>query len=389
MDILPERREHLFHWLALERIPRAGPLTIARLIEAFGSPQRALEASADEITRRARLKPNTALMVASHRVDPDEIRRDMDLMDNMGIRVVTRWDADYPIRLKEIYDPPALLFVRGRFTELDARCCAVVGTRNPSRYGIEMTERITRGLVAANITIASGLARGIDTACHRTAVKEKGRTIGVLGCGLDVVYPRENGPLMEEMATLGAVVTEFRPGTVPHSTNFYRRNRIISGLSQGVIVVESGLRSGSLITVRHALDQNREVFAVPGNVMSAGSNGPHSLLKQGAGLVESAEDVIETLYATVNQRPQPVQDKEQQTNLFDGVPDQADLSEPEARVLGVLDLDPVSFDFICESLGMEAGRLSGLLLELELNGLVRQHPGKFFSRSTDPRGQCR
>ncbi|MEW6350211.1 MAG: DNA-processing protein DprA [Thermodesulfobacteriota bacterium] len=386
MELHSDRRDDRFHWLALERLPRAGPLTIARLIEAFGSPQRALEASADEIILRARLKSRTAYAVAACRVDSDEIRKDMDLLDKMGVRVITRWDAEYPIRLKEIYDPPALLFVRGQFAEEDARCCAVVGTRTPTRYGIEMTERITRGLVAANITIASGLARGIDTACHKTAVKAEGRTIGVLGCGVDVVYPRENARLMDEMASLGAVVTEFRPGTVPHPTNFYRRNRIISGLSQGVLVVESGLRSGSLITARHALDQNRDVFAVPGNVMSAGSSGPHWLLKQGAGLVESAEDIIEALYPTVSRTPQPVREKAQQTNLFDGAADQADLSEAEALIMGVLDLEPVPFDVICESLGMEAGKLSGLLLELELNGLVRQYPGKFFSRSSDTNG---
>ncbi len=383
MDVSPEKRENLFHWLALERIPRAGPLTIARLIGAFGAPRTAMKASADEIVRSAGLPPKMAHMIAAFRVDPDEICKDMDLLDNMGVRVITRWDPDYPVRLKEIHDPPALLFVRGRLVEQDARCCAVVGTRNPTRYGIEMTERITRGLVAAGITIASGLARGIDTACHETAIKEQGRTIGVLGCGIDVTYPRENGRLMEEMAAHGAVLTEFRPGTVPHSTNFHRRNRIISGLSHGVLVVESGLRSGSLITVRHALDQNREVFAVPGNVMSVGSNGPHWLLKQGATLVESAEDIIEALYPTANAQTQPIPAVVQQTNLFTEAPEHASLSEPEARVMGVLDLDPVSFDFICESLGMEAGKLSGLLLELELNGLVRQHPGKFFSRTAN------
>ncbi len=385
-DRPPRSEESLFHWLALERIPRVGPLTIARLVEAFGNPQAALDASADEIRRRTGLNQRLAHMIAGSRVPEGEVRRDMDLMASMGVRVVTRWDQDYPANLRNIYDPPALLFVRGRLLEQDSNAVAVVGTRTPSRYGLEMAERITKGLVEAGITVVSGLARGIDTACHETVIKQKGRTIGVLGCGIDVVYPKENGPLMEVMANDGAVITEFRPETLPHATNFYRRNRVISGLGRAVLVVECTEKSGSLITVRHALDQNREVLAVPGNVLSSGSRGPHSLLKQGAGLVESADDVIEALSPGLVYRPQtppvrvPAPVTERQTSFLETDQGAPGLSEPAARILELLDLDPVPFDFICEAVGIDAGKLSGILLELELGGLVRQHPGKFFSR---------
>jgi DNA processing protein len=237
-----------------------------------------------------------------------------------------------------------------------------------------MTEQITRGLVHAQVTAVSGLARGIDTACHNTALKEGGRTIGVLGCGIDVFYPRENRPLIEEMMGSGAVISEFRPGIPPLATNFYRRNRIVSGLVKGVVVVQATRNSGSLITAGHALDQNRDVFAVPGNVTDSRSWGPHSLLKQGAGVVESAEDVLESLFA-------PQQAAKSQPTLFEAKSSRdQDLSDAAEQVLESLDLDPVPIDLLCESLKIEVGKLSGILLELELHGLVRQCPGKMFSR---------
>ena len=368
----PDADISLYDWLALERIPGVGPVTIARLLKAFASPLAAMEAGAEEISRKTGLSEKAARSI-SHFIHPKaEILRDIETIRNLGVRVITRWDDDYPDNLKEIYDPPSLLFVRGNILPQDSRAVAVVGTRNPSSYGIEMTEKITGDLVHAGITVVSGLARGIDTACHRSALKAGGRTIGVLGCGIDVCYPRENKALVEEMVAQGAVISEFRPGIAPLATNFYRRNRIVSGLTRGTLVVEAAPRSGSLITAGHALDQNRDVFALPGSIMNKRSWGPHHLLKQGACLVESAEDIVVALFEQVKMIEQhPTHELHE---------DYPDLSEIARTVLSSIDLDPVPIDWLCENLKIEAGKLSALLLELELRGLIRQYPGKMFAR---------
>lgn len=362
---------HLNDWLTLERVPGVGPLTMARLFDAFGSPGRALGASANEIRRRTGIREGLARAIAEFVPPSGEIARDRDLLERLCVRVVTRWDVDYPAILREIYDPPALLFVRGDIALENDIAIAVVGTRNPSRYGIEMTESITRDLAAAGVTLVSGLARGIDTACHATALKERGRTIGVLGCGIDVAYPRENRSLIEEIAASGAVITEFRPGTPPLATNFFRRNRIVSGLAKGVVVVEAAHRSGSLITASHAVEQNREVFAVPGNVMNVRSRGPHKLIREGATLVESAEDILREISPSVERKPV-------QPTLFQSLEHSGGLDPDSLKVLEQLDPDPVPIDDLCQALGMDVGRLSAILLELELKGLVKQRPGKMF-----------
>lgn len=332
-----------------------------------------MEAGSKEIRRRTGLSEKLAGIIAEFMPPEDEIKKHIEILDRLGVRIITRWDSEYPPNLKEIYDPPALLFVRGTLTPEDSRAVAVVGTRNPTRYGQEMTELITKGLVRAGATLVSGLARGIDTSCHRAALDEGGRTIGVLGCGIDVPYPRENRALVEDMVNSGAVMSEFRPGIAPLATNFYRRNRIVSGLTRAVVVVQATRNSGSLITANHALDQNRDVFAVPGNALNGRSWGPHHLIKQGAGLVESADDIVDALFGQDQGKIQP--------SLF-GETEQPkeDLSDASQRVLDSLDPDPVPIDFLCETLKIEAGKLSGILLELELNGLVRQHPGKMFAR---------
>ncbi|MBM4328714.1 MAG: DNA-protecting protein DprA [Deltaproteobacteria bacterium] len=365
--------DNLFDWLALERIPRVGPLTIARLIDAFGSPGAAMAASADEIRRRTRLSENLARSVAESVPARDQIERDVETLDRLRSRVITRWDRDYPANLKDIYDPPAILFRRGQIIPEDSRAVAMVGTRNPSRYGREIAETLARDLAAAGVTIVSGLARGIDTVCHAAALKAGGRTIGVLGCGIDVKYPKENTALMEDIASSGAVVTEFRPGIPPLATNFFRRNRIVSGLSRGIVVVEASRNSGSLITAEHALDQNRDVFAVPGNILNLRAQGCHHLIKQGAGLVESAQDVLDATFGS--------RSFERQVPLFQYAAEVESLSDIARRVLAEIEPDPVSIDALCESLRMEPGKLAGILLELELKGLVRQAPGKMFARA--------
>jgi DNA processing protein len=366
----------LYHWLALERIPRVGPLTLNRLYRSFGSPEAVLRATAKDIQARAGLNEKLAATISQFSPPEQEILRDIDILTKLESKVVTRWDDSYPPILREIYDPPSLLFVRGNLQPEDSKAVGLVGTRNPTRYGMYMARSLTKAFVQAGVTVVSGLARGIDTVCHRTAVEAGGRTIGVLGCGIDVVYPRENRELIETVARSGAVVTEFRPRISPLATNFYRRNRVISGLSKGVVVIEAALNSGSLITAAHAADQNRDVFALPGNVMSPKSAGPHFLIKQGAGLVETADDVLSALFN--NAREQPVQ-----ADLFEG--DGEELSDDAAAVFEYIDMDPLPIDLICEASKMDIGRISGVLVELELNGLVRQFPGKMFARAKPDR----
>ncbi len=364
----------LYYWLALERVPRVGPLTIAKLIAVFGNPKTVLEVSAADLRRQVGLSQKLSEIISEYVPPEKDIRKDIEILKETNTKLILRWDQSYPSDLKEVHDPPAMLFVRGNIAACNDRAVGIVGTRNPTAYGLDMTRSLTRDFVRAGITVVSGLARGIDTECHKTALKEGGKTIGVLGCGINIVYPRENGPLIDGMAQAGAVVSEFRPGIQPLGTNFYRRNRIISGMSKGVIVVEAALGSGSLITAKHALDQNRDVFAVPGNTLNSRSAGPHHLLKQGAGLVERASDVIENLFAPAVSIRQPT--------LF---PKSLDLSlSPEAeRIYETIDLDPIHIDLICEAVKIEVGKVSGLLLELELNGFVRQYPGKMFARSHD------
>jgi DNA processing protein len=339
---------------------------------AFGSPREAMRASAREIRKRAGLSEKLAQVIADFSAPRTEIARDVAILEKLAAKVITRWDGNYPQNLREIYDPPALLFVRGSIEPEDFKAVALVGTRNPTRYGLDMARQITRDLVRNGVAIISGLARGIDTECHKTALKEGGRTIGVLGCGLDVVYPRENRYLTDEIVESGAVISEFRPQIAPLATNFYRRNRIVSGLAKGVVVIEAAKNSGSLITAAHALDQNRDVFAVPGNVMSKRSEGPHHLIKQGAGLVESGEDIVNSLFQS--------EKTAMQASLFEARDEAADLTDTARQVLEAIDPDPMPIDELCETLRMDAGKLSAILLELELSGLIRQYPGKMFAK---------
>lgn len=366
--------EDLFWWLALERVPFVGPITISKLISAFGDPKSILEANPETMRDRVAVSPRIVDSLGAYRPDEHQILKDIEKLDELGARVITRWHDDYPRNLLSIYDPPALLFVRGTLKPEDDISVAVVGSRACSDYGQKMTVNITRDLVKAGLCIVSGLARGIDTVCHKTALKAGGRTIGVLGCGLDINYPSENKDLVEKMALQGAVISEFRLGIEPLRTNFYRRNRIVSGLSKAVLVVEASRRSGSLITVNHALDQGRDVFAVPGNAFHERARGPHYLIKQGAGLVEHAEDLLSSLLSG----NEPVR----------GLPAEAleiktaapDMSELARKILDCLDADLVPVDVLCHVSKLEVRSVLTALMELELLGLVKQSPGKLFSR---------
>ncbi|MBI4495940.1 MAG: DNA-protecting protein DprA [Deltaproteobacteria bacterium] len=355
----------LTHWLALALAPGVGSILFKRLLEAFGSPREALRASFRELKQVDGIGPKVAAGIRRFDWEP-RVEKELREAERAGVHLITWEDGAYPLLLKEIYDPPPLLYVSGSVLAQDGLAVAVVGSRNPTSYGQAAAERLARDLGRRGATVVSGLARGIDSCAHRGALSGGGRTIGVLGCGIDVVYPPENEELYAQVAAQGAVISEFPLGTPPESDHFPIRNRVISGLSRGVAVVEATLHSGSLITAHLALDQGREVYAVPGNVDSARSQGTNRLIKEGARLVSGADDILEDLRPSTReplvQPPPPC------------------LSEEENRVLSALSWEAVHIDQVIAKSGLPSPRVSALLLSLELNGHVRQFPGKRFAR---------
>lgn len=290
---------------------------------------------------------------------------------SVGARLLTLGDTEYPRALRFIYGPPPYLFVRGQVLPEDALAIAIVGARSASPYGLAAAEALSRDLAESGITVVSGLAVGIDGAAHRGALAAGGRTIAVLGCGIDVSYPPQHRRLAEEIARRGAVVSEFPLGSPPDSFHFPRRNRIVSGLSLGVVVVEAGERSGSLITARLAAEQGREVMAVPGAMGASRTRGTHRLLRDGAALVESGADVIEAAM------PWYLEKTSQNVQTGRSL---AELPSEMAKLLGCFDGAAVHVDRLIERSGFGAARVLEMLLGLEIKGWVTQHPGMYFSR---------
>jgi len=298
-------------------------------------------------------------------------QKELEEAEAASISLVPRDDHAYPSLLARIPDPPPLLYVKGSFSPADTYTVAIVGTRNPSVYGIRMAERFARELAGIGCTVASGVARGIDTAAHRGALAARGRTIGVLGSGILSFYPPENKHLGDRIAEHGALISEFPLHTPPLPANFPRRNRIISGLSRGVLVVEAGQKSGALITAGIALEQNREVFALPGRIGELVSTGTNALLKEGATLVERVEDILEELNIEVQKTPS-------------GKPEKAPVptgNEEESAILRFLE-EPRHVEEIAATVDLPAGRLTSLLLRLELAGRIRSLPGKRYRKSS-------
>ncbi|NLT65817.1 MAG: DNA-protecting protein DprA [Acidobacteria bacterium] len=293
-----------------------------------------------------------------------------------GCRFLLRGYSGYPALLDEIYDPPLVLYGRGSMEPLEGPAVAIVGTRRPTVYGLQMAEGIASDLGSRGITIVSGLARGIDAAAHRGCLAANGKTIAVLGSGIDVVYPREHRQLYEKIAARGLVLSEFPPGTSPSPQNFPVRNRIISGLALGALIVEASEYSGSLITARLAMEQNREVYALPGNLTSPQSFGPNFLIKQGAKLVQSWRDIVEELPAEV--RHEILVQEDAKPPIKRELPL---ISEEENRILQTLRTDEVvQFDKILYGSGLSVPQLSALLLNLEMSGWIRQLPGNLYVR---------
>ncbi len=353
-------------WLALKMVRGVGNITALNLTQAFGSPAAVLAARADAL-QCAGVRPELARAI--RRFDGwRTVQEQLARLDAVGGRLVTWADASYPEQLRQIYDAPLFVFVRGELTPDDALAVAIVGARAPSAYGVQMAAIISEGIAQAGLTVVSGLARGIDAAAHAAALSAGGRTIAVLGCGIDVVYPSEHHRLQMQIAKNGAVVSEFALGQQPDAENFPSRNRIISGLSLGTVVVEATEKSGSLITAEYALEQNREVFAVPGPV-GARSRGPHRLIKQGATLVEGADDVLNEIapYRSAVRR-QPIAPP---VPALDGV---------QAQVYAALDEAGVHVDGVVVRSGLPAAQVLEVLLGLELVGLVHQLPGQRYAR---------
>lgn len=282
-------------------VPEIGPIRGKRLIERFHSPDKILGAKEEELLKVEGINRNFARAILAQNKE-EELRQQLELIEKYQVKLIPLDASDYPIWLKSIYDPPLVLFVRGEFKEDDEVAIAVVGTRRASCYGVNMTQRLSAQLVQTGFTIVSGGARGIDTASHTTALRLKGRTLCVLGCGVDIAYPAENKRLFDEIIKNGALISEYPLGSMPQRQNFPSRNRIISGLCLGVVVIEAPLRSGALITASCALEQGREVFSLPGEANTFRAKGTHQLLREGAKLVENVDDIIEELAPLLKNR---------------------------------------------------------------------------------------
>jgi len=344
-------------WIGFSRIPGIGPSRFKKLVDYFGSAREAWQANPGELMAIGLDKRSiVSVTTVRQKIDLDaELRR----LETQSITALTWNDADYPPLLQSISDPPFVLYVRGALLPRDEWAVAIVGTRNASIYGKESARMLARGLASGGVTIVSGLAMGIDTQAHRTAIEAGGRTIAVLGSGVDIIYPRRNRDLATKIIETGAIVSEFPVGTRPDAGNFPRRNRIISGLSLGVIMVEGAAQSGARITINYALEQGRETFAVPGNILSRGSEGPNRLIQRGAKLVTGIGDVLEELNLTM-----VAEHAEAQTIIPD--------SPIEAAILAQLSAEPIHIDELGQRTGISAAELSGTLTMMELKGQVRQ-----------------
>ena len=353
--------------VALNLLPDIGPVRVRNLLSRFGSAQAVLAATQADLSQVDKVGFKAANNIIRWRelIDLDgELRR----IDQFGANIVTTDDSDYPALLRQIYDPPLVLYVRGTLRPEDAYAIAMVGTRQSTLYGRQTAERLARQLAASGVTVVSGGARGIDSASHEGALQSGGRTIAVLGTGLDIVYPAENVKLYQRIAEQGAVITQFPFGRKGDKQSFPIRNRIVAGMTQGTVVVEANRASGALITANFAAEYGRTVYAVPGRVDSPRSAGCHDLIKDGAQLCESAEDVLAEF-----SHLQAIEPEEPEIPM-------PTLSHPEQQVFHVLTHEEMQQDEIIRRSELPAAQVSVILLQLEMKKLVQQHPGRLFTR---------
>jgi len=370
-------------WLRLIRADGIGPATFTKLIKRFGSTDQALGTSVSELAKIGGIGFKTAERIAATR-DKFDVTAELELADKLGVWLVHLDDERYPSVLKQIYDPPPVLYIKGSLTRQDNLCISIVGSRRCSLYGQEQSSRLAHFLSSAGFTVCSGMARGIDTAAHQGALSAGGRTIAVQGCGLANIFPPENKKLFELIAESGTCISELPLSYEPLSENFPPRNRIIAGLSLGTIVIEAAPGSGALITARAALDYNREVMAVPGKIDSPLSKGAHQLIKQGAKLIEGVEDVMEALgyigeqlHSHVSAAAQAAAEKVE-TPLFNA--SQFKLNSYEKTIYGCLNKEPLHVEQIIADTKLAAGDINAGLISLRLKGLIKQLPGNLFLR---------
>ena len=358
-----------YYWIGLKAVPGIGNVAFRRLLERFDTPEAALKASPTSFAGIRGMTPATIKGINNgdwQRFAEEECRR----LEASSARLVTYISHDYPKSLFEIPDPPPFLYIKGELRSQELSI-AIVGSRRATSYGLLTTGKLAERLASHGVCVVSGMARGIDTAAHRGALQAGGRSIGVLGCGVDRIYPPENRSLFEEMAGKGCLVSEFPLGTLPLAENFPRRNRIISGLSRGVLVVEAAEKSGSLITAQYALEHGRDVFAVPGNISFATSRGCNRLIKQGAKLVDCVEDILEELPGgALASGGAP---------LFQPSPRTFALTPKEAAIYELLARSPLHIDDIISQTELTAGEVSSMLLHLELKGAVTPLPGTHYA----------
>ena len=378
--VVKTREEPTLEWLALWLTPGLGPTRARRVVEHLGSAAAVFRASLTELEATGILASAAQSLATGKSMEL--AREEMARATAAGVEIVTIDDSCYPQQLKQIYDPPLVLYVRGQVKVISQPGIALVGTRHPTPYGSGMAERLACDLAAHGLVIISGMARGVDTAGHRGAIAAKGKTVAVFGTGIDVIYPKENSRLSEQILALGgALISEFPIGTSAFPQNFPIRNRIISGMSVGVLVVEAAEYSGTRITARCALEQNRDVFAVPGNVTNKNSWGPNTLIKQGAKLVATWEDVWEELPTEVRLLLTPATPESQPAGTASLFGEEGELAPHEKKIFALLKADESThIDEVVERLEPElsSSEIFAALFELELAGKVRQLPGKNF-----------
>ena len=362
--------DSLIDWLALYHAPGIGPASFHKLLEQFPDPAAVLNASSEQLQQFG--LPDSSIDALRH-PDSRTIERDLEWQAQPGNRILTCRDPDYPALLREIPDPPPLLYIHGNLHVLQEPQLAMVGSRNPTAAGRQTAIDFARHLSAAGLMITSGLALGIDAAGHQGALDAGAPTIAVMGTGLDRVYPARNRELAHRIAGVGALLSEFPPGTPPRAEHFPRRNRIISGLSLGTLVVEAAIRSGSLISARYALEQGREVFAIPGSIHNPLARGCHHLIRQGAKLVETAQDIMDELGAlatALDFTATPATDHDRQPQLPDDY----------AQLLESIGFENTSVDMLVKTTHLTPAEVSSMLLQLEMNGYIAANPGGFYNR---------
>ncbi len=359
--------------LQLSKIEGIGVNKLRTLISNFTSPLEVFHADTTELNSIEGINSTISKRIKKEAEENNFLsfaEQQITLAEKNKCRVISYWDEEFPFLLRKIYDPPVILFTKGNFEKSDENALAVVGTRLPTNYGKKQTEKIVSELIGYRITIISGLARGIDTIAHTSALKYGGRTISVLGSGLDVIYPPENKNLFHEISECGCVVSEFTFGVKPDAVNFPRRNRIISGLSLGTIVIETDINGGARLTAQFALDQNREVFALPGNIEVKQSHGTNLLIQRGqAKLITSADDIISEFGNKFKIQSKEVKKVDtSQLNIF------------ESKLFEIINSEPIHIDALAEKTGSQTSECLVHLLTLEFKGLIKQLPGKYFIR---------